>query len=343
MEESTPLRVPVAQEPALLGRPLPPAAALAPSLPPRVLIVTGDDFGISTAVNQAILRAHREGILTSASLMVNGPAFREAVELARATPTLAVGLHLALSGSAATLDPDRIPSLLGEDGRFPASPARAGLKYYFSPSARRQLEGEIRAQIERFLSTGLAPDHVDGHHHLHMHPVIFSILVRACADYGIPALRIVRERLRLALRVDPGRRLSRLAHSAVFALLARSARGKVGELPIGTPDAVLGLFLDGRMTKERLLGLVASLPDGITEIYSHPSLDPDPARASQLKEFEALVAPEVREALRERSIRLTCYRDAQRAPLGRSEEREASPASVLPTPVRMDLPAPDRR
>lgn len=280
---------------------------------PRALIVTGDDFGISSPVNHAIVRAHREGILTSASLMVNGPAFREAVELARGTPTLAVGLHLALSGSAPTLPRERIPLLVGKDGHFAESPSKAGLKYFFSPSARRELEGEIRAQLERFLSTGLPADHVDGHHHLHMHPVIFSILVRACADYGISAVRIVRERLRLSQSADPRRLLSRITHRAIFALLARSCDRKLGELPIRTADAVLGLLLDGQMTKEHLIVLLSSLPAGITEIYSHPSLDPDPVREGQALEFQALVAPEVKEVLRSRGIRLTCYRHAQRA------------------------------
>lgn len=276
----------------------------------RQLIVTGDDFGLSHSVNHAILRAHREGILTSASLMVNEPASDEAVDLARSTPTLAVGLHLALSGSTPALSRERIPSLVGKDGRFSSSPARAGWRYFFSKGARRELEGEIRGQVERFLATGLAADHIDGHHHLHMHPVIFPILVRVCREYGIPAVRVVRDRLGLTRRVDPGRLVARASLSIVFSLLAKRC-GR--DLSLRTADQVLGLFLDGRMTRAHLLGLVEALPPGTTEIYSHPSLGAGPGAAdSQVLEFEALIAPEIRQAIERQGIRLTSYRDAAR-------------------------------
>ena len=280
----------------------------------RQLIVTGDDFGRSPAINQAIIHAHRRGILTSASVMVNEAAFDEAVELARSTPTLAVGLHLALSDSLPSSAPEKIPSLLTPEGRFRRSPARAGWKYFFSRAARRELEGEIRAQIQRFLSTGLKADHVNGHHHLHMHPVIFPILVRVCRESGIPAVRIVRERLALSLRSDPGRLLRRTSLSAVFALLARNCDPEPG---IRTADHVLGLHLDGRMTRDHLLSLLADLPPGTTEIYSHPSLDAEPGTGRfPLLEYRALISPDVREAIERLGIRLTSYRDTPQAASG---------------------------
>jgi hypothetical protein len=125
-----------------------------------------------------------------------------------------------------------------------------------------------------------------------------------CLEYGIPALRVLREKLGLSLRADPGRLLSRAGLSALFALLARNC---ARDLTLQTSDHVLGLFLDGRMTRDRLLALLEALPPGTTEIYSHPSLDGDPQQAL---EFEALVAPEVRSATRRLGINLTCYRDA---------------------------------
>jgi hopanoid biosynthesis associated protein HpnK len=288
----------------------PPPAASPLGADPRTarrLIVTGDDFGRSSAINQAILHAHRRGILTSASVMVNEAAFDEAVELARSAPTLAVGLHLALSDSLPSSTPDRIPSLLTPEGRFRRSPARAGWKYFFSRAARRELEGEIRAQVQRFLSTGLKPDHVNGHHHLHMHPVIFPILARVCRESGIPAVRIVRERLALSLRSDPGRLLARTSLSAVFALLARNCDPDPG---LRTADHVLGLHLDGRMTRDHLLSLLEDLPPGTTEIYSHPSLDAEPGTGRfPLLEYRALISPDVRSAIERLGIRLTSYGD----------------------------------
>jgi hopanoid biosynthesis associated protein HpnK len=294
--------------PATPSSPAPASSRLeAPRPTDRALIVTGDDFGRSPAINHAIIHAHRRGILTSASLMVNEAAFEEAVDLARSTPTLAVGLHLALSDSLPTSSPDRIRSLLTPDGDFRRSPARAGWKYFFSRAARRELEGEIRAQVDRFLASGLAPDHIDGHQHLHMHPVVFPILTRVCRESGIPAVRIVRERLALSLRSDPGRMFSRMSLSVVFALLARNCRR---ESELRSADHVLGLLLDGRMTRDHLLALLEGLPPGTTEIYSHPSLDPEAGTGRfPLLEYRALIAPEVLAAIERLGIRLLSYRD----------------------------------
>src|SRR6185295_14404925 len=137
----------------------------------RRLIIAADDFGMSAGVNAGILRAHRSGILGDASLMVNGAAFAEAVELARATPTLSVGLHLMLVQGRAALPAEEIPLLAGQDGLFGNAPIAAGFRYFFTPGVRAQLRREIVAQVEKFLATGLPLSHVDGHVTIHMHPV----------------------------------------------------------------------------------------------------------------------------------------------------------------------------
>lgn len=271
----------------------------------RLLIVTGDDFGHSPPVNGAILAAHRRGILTSASLLVNEGGFEEAVAMARETPTLAVGLHLALSLSNSALPPREIPALVDARGRFLDSPERAGWRYYFRRSAALDLEKETRAQIEKFLSTGLRFDHLDGHHNLHLHPTVFPIVARACAEYGIPAVRILRDPLRASLRLQPRRFLAMTALAVTFALLGRKARRVLRNVPIGTADRVIGLLLDGRMDGPTLRALLSSLPEGVTEIYCHPTLgEPDsPGRA----EYEALVDLETSRTLEAAGIRPVSY------------------------------------
>ena len=122
----------------------------------RRLVVNADDFGRSSSINQAVARAHREGILTTASLMVNEPGFAEAVALARDNPRLGVGLHLSLA----------------------SCPIAAGFRYFFRPSLRPQLKTDIRAQLHKFLASGLKLDHVNSHHHLHMHPTVLGILLQ---------------------------------------------------------------------------------------------------------------------------------------------------------------------
>jgi predicted glycoside hydrolase/deacetylase ChbG (UPF0249 family) len=127
------------------------------------MIVNADDFGFSTEVNEAIIRAHREGVLTSASLMVTGAAFDEAVRLARENPRLGVGIHLVTVMGRSALPTGQVPSITDEHGNFSSNPVIAGLKYFFSLRARRELRRELEAQFERFKSTGLPLSHVDGH------------------------------------------------------------------------------------------------------------------------------------------------------------------------------------
>ena len=134
------------------------------------LIVTADDFGLAPAVNEAVEQGHRRGILSAASLMVAAPAAADAVARAKRLPKLGVGLHLVLVDGRPVLPPAEIPDLVGPDGRFLADPFRAGVKIFRNPAARRQMEREMRAQLEAFHATGLALDHVNAHHHFHTHP-----------------------------------------------------------------------------------------------------------------------------------------------------------------------------
>ncbi|MGL5033811.1 MAG: ChbG/HpnK family deacetylase, partial [Microcystaceae cyanobacterium] len=101
----------------------------------KQLIINGDDFGLSSSVNQAIIQAHTEGILTSTSLMVTGQACQEAVELAQQNPNLGVGLHLVLVCGRSQLSPVEIPNLVDKNGKFSDDPVKAGLSYQFNAQA----------------------------------------------------------------------------------------------------------------------------------------------------------------------------------------------------------------
>src|SRR5271168_3188458 len=130
------------------------------------VILTADDFGLSEAVNEGIERAHRDGVLTSASLMVAGPAAADAVRRARALPGLRVGLHLVVIEGPAVLPPAEIPDLVDPAGRFPSNQLGLGIAYCLRPRVRRQLAAEIRAQFAAFAATGLALDHADARKHM---------------------------------------------------------------------------------------------------------------------------------------------------------------------------------
>jgi hopanoid biosynthesis associated protein HpnK len=177
------------------------------------LIVNADDFGISEEVNEAVIRAFREGVLTSTSLMVTGAAFSQAVELAKENPGLAVGIHLVTVVGQSVLPHSEIPTLVDEQGNFSNNPTLAGLKYYFSPRARRELRRELAAQFEKFHSTGLRLSHIDGHLHLHVHPVIFSAALELGVKYGARRMRVPSEERQLALAFDRANILQKTIHT----------------------------------------------------------------------------------------------------------------------------------
>ena len=143
-------------------------------MPPR-LIFNADDLGLAGPVNAAIEQAHREGVLTAASLMIGEPAAAEGVEVARRNPRLAVGLHLTLTDGTPTLPPERIPALVQANGRFRDDMAGLGLTLAVSGAARAQLRAEVAAQCAAFRATGLECDHLNAHKHYHLHPVIAAV------------------------------------------------------------------------------------------------------------------------------------------------------------------------
>jgi hopanoid biosynthesis associated protein HpnK len=236
-------------------------------LPPRRVIVTADDFGLSPEVNEAVERAHREGVLTAASLMVGERAAADAAAMARRNPSLAVGLHLTLTDGAPVLPPERIPALVRADGRFRDDVAGVGLALAASAAARAQLRAEVAAQIEAFRATGLVCDHLNAHKHFHMHPVIAAVAFRAARGAGIRAVRVPWEPPALVRAVEPA---SRTAPRALwpFAALLRRLAVRNG---LATPDRVVGLAWTGAFTADRLAALLPRLPAGSTEIYLHPA------------------------------------------------------------------------
>src|SRR5262249_46136626 len=153
------------------------------------LVVTADDFGLSLEVNEAVRRAHREGILTCASLMVGAPAVANAVTMAKADG-LPVGLHLTLVDGRPVLPPERVPDLVDDRGAFRAGLRRPAVRLALSRGARRQAREECEAQIAAFMATGLNLDHLNAHHHFHVHPSVLAIVVELARRHRVPAVRV---------------------------------------------------------------------------------------------------------------------------------------------------------
>lgn len=272
-------------------------------------MITADDFGLSHEVNEAIVRAHKDGVLTAASLMVSGAAAQEAVAIARKMPSLRVGLHLVLIEGRPTLRPQQIPDLIGPDGMLRKDMVRVAFDLARQPDMRRQLKREIAAQFAAFARTGLPLDHVNAHKHFHMHPIVATQVIAIGHQFGVRALRVPRE---------PG-------HVMAPGCTLLTAQARRAGLVV--PDAVLGLRHTGQMTRERLLAALEKAPAGLVEIYTHPAISDrfeGCAKGYRYRdELAALTDVDVVRALRATHRSSGGYADAQRLPLSAANSRLA--------------------
>ncbi len=211
-------------------------------------------------------QAHREGVLTAASLMVGEPAMAEGVAVARRNPGLAVGLHLTLTDGTPTLAPERIPALVQGNGRFRDDMAGLGLTLAVSPAARAQLRAEVAAQFSAFAATGLVCDHLNAHKHYHLHPVIAAVAFAEAARRGVKAVRIPWEPPALVRAVEPGAATMPRALQP-FTWMLRRLAARHG---LRAPDRVVGVAWSGAFTAARLAAVLPGLPEGVTEVYLHP-------------------------------------------------------------------------
>lgn len=283
----------------------------------KQVIFTADDFGLSPAVNAAVEQAYREGVLSSASLMIGAASAAGAVECARRNPGLAVGLHLVVVGGRAVLPADEIPDLCDKNGELTTDLVGAGFKYFFIPRVRRQLAAEIRAQFNAFRATGLKLDHVDAHHHMHLHPTVLSLLLEIGADFGLRAVRVPAEPPLLSWLSGEQGRLARAMRTIFLMPWSIRVRQQLHRNGITTTDRLVGLHDTGKMTTARLVKVLTRLPEGTTEIFFHPAertLDgPWPLdQAACAAELDALVSTSVRATLATRQIVRTSF-NAMRA------------------------------
>ena len=262
--------------------------------------ISADDFGLTPAVNEAVERAHRDGMLDQASLMVAAPAAADAVRRARALPSLRVGLHLVVIEGPAVSPPAAIPALVDADGQFPSDQARLGINYFLRPSVRRQLAREIRAQFQAFAATGLTLDHANAHKHMHLHPTVGRLMIDIGREFGLDAIRVPAEPPALLARLGARVNWADRALHAWTRLLRRQAWAA----GMRTTDHCLGLAWSGHMTRERVAALLAYLPAGTSEIYFHPATERDATLARLMPDYEhaaelaALLDPALADQLR---------------------------------------------
>jgi hopanoid biosynthesis associated protein HpnK len=285
----------------------------------KYLILNADDFGMTRGVNQGIVRAHREGILTSATLMANGPAFDDAVEQIAANPKLGVGCHLVLVGGKCVARREDVASLADAQGNLPESLPKFVAKLSSGMIPTKQIEIEMRAQIEKIRAVGISLTHLDTHKHTHAHPRVMAALGKVAKELGIRRVRKPVENLHNSWQTmqadEKGFSMQIVAAGAVRAVAPRffAIARKYG---LTFPDHFLGLAVTGQVSAAALRRMVDTLDNGSTEIMLHPGIcDADLVRSgTRLREHRetelaALLDPGVRGALDERGIRLISYRE----------------------------------
>lgn len=283
---------------------------------PRFVIFNADDFGRSESINHAVVRAHRDGVLTSASLMVGEPHWQQAVALAQENPTLGVGLHLTLSEGIPILGAKELGALLKSNGRLSPDLFGAGLRLTFSAQARRVLGAEMDAQFARFAKSGLPFSHVDGHQHFQMHPVLWDKMLALCVQHGVNCVRLPREEFGAHFRSGgQGVTLDTVA-AVFFRVLARRNRRKLCEHNLFAPDRVYGMLQTAHMNADYVLALLPRLQGGVNEIYAHPGSDyaarlPHPTDGVNDVELAALLDPRLRDALHRLNLMPCTYHNAR--------------------------------
>lgn len=275
--------------------------------PHALLIVNADDLGMSAGINRAIFAGHDGGIVTSASLLATGAAFEEAIAGLASRPRLGVGVHLCLHEERPVLPPERIPSLVGADGRL--LPLGQVLRKALSGGfPAEEARAELSAQVARARAAGVAVDHFDSHCHLHAFPSIARIVRKVAEEHGIRRIRSPRAGRWSDYAGAPA---GRFLVSAAITACSRLSHGSLGP-QVRTTDRFLGLVHSGSGDAGWVARAIATLAPGRSaELMVHPGDGTDPGGPSddhgpekRKRELEAVTAPGVREALAARGIEL---------------------------------------
>jgi hopanoid biosynthesis associated protein HpnK len=269
------------------------------------LIVNADDFGMSPAINAGIIRAHRRGIVTSATIVANGASFAEAVRLAAANPQLGVGVHLNLVEGRPVARAGSVSSLVDQTGRFRGASVALAAHHWRGRINRDELVLELEAQISRVIDAGLQPTHVDSHMHTHCLPGIDEAVAAAAARFGIRRVRCAAERVSRPTRdVSPGSWM----RSTVVSYLAARSRDRLRARGLRTTDHFVGPRFMGRLDLRRLQAIIEGLPAGTTELMCHPAAAPEPPdRIDRVAELAALTSGRARMIVAARGVELVTF------------------------------------
>jgi len=275
------------------------------------LIVNADDFGLTAGVNRAVIEGHTRGVITSATLMANMPAFDAAVRLAKDHLSLGVGLHINITQGRPVADASRVSSLINDRGEFLGTTGAILRRMLAGRLKIEEVVVELRAQIEKAVRAGLRLTHVDSHKHTHALPRICEAIVSTIKDYGINSVRAPRERWRFDRYGESFKLVTQSAGAFGISQLCRVSDARLKKSDVKTPDFFFGVARTGFWTKPWLIDLIERLPAGANELMCHPGYDDAELdgvktrlRASRANELRLLTDPDVVAKLKESDVKL---------------------------------------
>jgi hopanoid biosynthesis associated protein HpnK len=284
----------------------------------RRLIINADDFGFTSGVNSGIVQAYKTGIVTSTTIMANGDAFEEAIELARANPGLGVGCHLAVVGGRPVAPPEQIKSLLETDGTLPPTVTKLALKLTRRSVPIEQIVIEFRAQLERVTRCGIKLTHLDTHKHSHTHPLVLKALTITAAEFGIRCIRNPFEHILDGTSLASFAKWSFMKQSALSAAIQPNAihfRRIVRRAGLETPNRFFGVKLTGMLDSMAIRSIMESMWEGTAELMCHPGIYDDELERARTRlkrerelELEALCDPSLRVIAERHGVELIDYR-----------------------------------
>ena len=223
-------------------------------------------------INAGIIKGYREGFITSTSLMPSAPCWQEAVKLAQENPQLGIGVHLTLVGSVAPVLPAaKVSSLLDEQGLFLPDYVAFAKRFYSGSVKRSELEAELRAQIERALEAKINITHIDSHQHTHVLPGINALVLKLCNEYNIIRVRIPKEAYTFTGGFHTG--IGRMIGRSGLSFCAQLAAQRADSLGLKHPQHFFGMLAGGHLNAELVGNILRQLPDGVSELMTHPGLD----------------------------------------------------------------------
>lgn len=281
----------------------------------KKLIINADDFALHPSINAAIVQAHREGILTSASILATGKYLAEAVNLAKQNPKLSLGAHLCLVGGLQPVtDIKLIPSLVNSQTNCFYDNYMDFTKFYFLGKIKlAEIHLELANQVKLLLAHGISLSHLDSHQHLHVLPGINQIVINLARDNCINKVRVPAENYFFSGEYPFT--LGRFFGRGVLSAFAQSSAKHFSVAGISYPQNFFGMLAGGNLQEKYLFNILRNIEVGTNEIMIHPGLSSkilDKSFAWKYNwelEFQALMSKSLLALIREMDIQLISFKD----------------------------------